>query len=161
MGATARENLDPRHVKCSIHAPTTTAVKRPTEQEEAALRAVFSFQQPIDVPRRDAPTRKGKTPRNQATAVVEVPRRTKTIIFPKLKEDTAELWAGWHFVGDELIDGGGNRYGQSEIRAIFYNRGLLRMYKSELHRLRPPPKPRESEQLTLGFEPAWKVLATR
>jgi hypothetical protein len=130
------EKVDAAPVKSHVAAITNIFMQAPTDQEKAAIEAVFSFQRVIDVPRRDAHTRKAKTPRNKATAVVEVPRRAKSTIFPKLKEDTAEIWAGWRFVGDELIDGGGKRYGKSEIRAIFYNRGLLRMYKSELERLR-------------------------
>ena len=167
MRTQAAQCLDSRHVNTTHAAPTTHVVKRPTEQEETAIKAVFSFQRVIEVPRRLRPTPNPnpnpnpKSGKSRTTPVVEVPKQHKSTFFPKLKKDTADIWEGWRFVGDELIDGGGNRYGQNEIRAIFYNRQLLRMYRSELDRLRPPPKPREPEQLTLGFDPAWKVFATR
>ena len=74
---------------------------------------------------------------------------------------TSQIWDGWHFSGDELIDGGGNRYGQSEIRAIFYTRKLLWHYQDQERARRPAINP---DPVQLSFDavlPAWKVMATR
>lgn len=73
--------------------------------------------------------------------------------------ETALVWHGWRFYGDELIDSGGNRYGQSEIRAIFYTRRLLVDYRDELKKLRPQKKAGLPIQLCLDLTPMWKMHA--
>jgi hypothetical protein len=47
------------------------------------------------------------------------------------------LWEGWRVVGEELIDDGGNRYGQGEIRAIFYTRFELKTLRTRVAELEP------------------------
>ncbi len=74
--------------------------------------------------------------------------------------ETSVIWQGWHFCADELIDSGGNRYGQSEIRGIFYTRRLLADYRDELEKLRPQRPSREPVQMCLDFTPLWKQRAT-
>lgn len=132
-------------------------MKRTTESEETALEAVSLLCDIIDKISADPPppilfardTRETKTP-----------SATKTLRNTAKWRDAGDPWLGWSYEGLELLDTGGNRYGQDEIRAIFYNRRRLRHLENALLILRPPPKPREPEQLTLGFDPAWKVFAT-
>jgi hypothetical protein len=78
---------------------------------------------------------------------------------PVHASETALVWRGWSFCADELIDSGGNRYGQSEIRAIFYTRRLLMTYQDELEKLRPQKKRAEPMQLCLDLTPMWKMYA--
>lgn len=66
-------------------------------------------------------------------------------------------WEGWYFEGEYLFDDAGNQYDQYEIRAIFYTHKIMRELREELAKLKPPPAPREPVQLTLGFEPAYKL----
>ena len=41
-------------------------------------------------------------------------------------EERFKLWDGWIVDGDYLIDPGRNRYHRNEIRAIFFDRQLIR-----------------------------------
>ena len=131
-------------------------MKNPSHHEEAALVAAFSLCDALDTINgtrtTDPPAQIQRDP--QLTDPPARRQRPKQI-------DTATTWHGWHFVGDELIDGGGNRYGQSEIRAIFYTRKLLWHYQ-ELERARKPIVNREPVQLCLeAVAPAWEVFCTR
>lgn len=60
-----------------------------------------------------------------------------------LETETGQIWRGWSCVGENLIDGGGNQYGQGEICAIFYNRQRIRALENTLAVLMPPKAPRE------------------
>lgn len=73
--------------------------------------------------------------------------------------ETAQIWHGWHFYADELIDSGGNRYSQNEIRAIFYTRRLLVDYREKLEKMRPKKKADIPIQLCLDLTPLWKMRA--
>ncbi len=73
--------------------------------------------------------------------------------------ETELVLRSWTFRADELIDNDGNRYGQSEIRAIFYTLQRLIDLKNELEKLRPPPEPHEWTQLSSGLTPTWKMYA--
>lgn len=123
-------------------------MKRATHQEETALEAVFSFTDAID-----------------AIAGIKQPARSKPIKLPRpsntFATETGPIWRGWRCVGENLIDGGGNRYGQGQIRAIFYNRQRIRALENTLLVLRPPSPASEPVQLALPLEPAWKMLCNR
>lgn len=127
---------------------------RPSQLEEAALVAAFSLRDAIDTINQPAsisasPSRDPR-PRQHKRGLQKTPAKT-----------TAEIWNGWHFRDDELVDGGGNRYGQSEIRAIFYTRKLLWHYQ-EQERARRPVVNLDPVQLSFdAVLPAWKVFATR
>jgi hypothetical protein len=56
-------------------------------------------------------------------------------------DSPANLWQGWYVDGDDLVDGGGNRYGMHEIRAIFYTRKLLWYYRERERAASPPAEP--------------------
>ena len=104
-------------------------MKHPSQNEEAALVAAFSL------------------------------ANRKRWNRPIQPHETELVWRGWSFCADELIDDAGNRYGQSEIRAIFYTRQRLVDMKNELEKLRPPAEPHEWIQLSLGLTPMWKTHA--
>lgn len=126
---------------------------RPSELEEAALVAAFSLCGAIDAINQTAPVSASRD--SDRSAGRQKPLK-KPIALP-----TSEIWHGWHFRDDELIDGGGNRYGQSEIRAIFYTRKLLWHYQEQEKARRPVVN---LDPVQLCFDavlPAWKVMATR
>lgn len=104
-------------------------MKHPSKNEEAALVAAFSL------------------------------ANRKRWNKPIHESETALVWRGWRFCADELIDDAGNRYGQSEIRAIFYTRQLLMDYKNELDKLRPAQTQKQWTQLSLGHTPMWQTHA--
>ena len=104
-------------------------MKQPSKNEEAALVAAFSL----------ANRKRWKNPIQQ--------------------HETELVWRGWRFCADELIDDARNRYGQSEIRAIFYTRQQLMDYRHELEKLRPKPEPHAWTQLSLELTPMWKMYA--
>jgi hypothetical protein len=105
-------------------------MKQPSKNEEAALVAAFSL------------------------------ANRKRWNRPIHASETELVWRGWSFCADELIDNAGNRYGQSEIRAIFYTRQIIVDLKNELEKLRPPqPQAAEWTQLSLGLTPMWKMYA--
>ena len=78
-------------------------------------------------------------------------------LFREKKNAEKNIWKGWKFIGDELVDDAGNRYGQNEIRAIFYNRKRLE-YLDRLEAAARPPSENLPVQLCLPIEPAWKTL---
>ena len=55
------------------------------------------------------------------------------------EEYPSNLWDGWYVDGEVLVDGGGNFYRQSEIRAIFYTRQLLKSLREQIDFLKPRP----------------------
>ncbi len=126
-------------------------MKRPSDHEQAALAAAFSLCDAIDAINGTG------VPDPPAERVAKRPTSKNT----RRPGQHPDIWHGWHFKDDELIDGGGNRYGQSEIRAIFYTRKLLWHYQ-ELERARRPVVKSEPVQLCFEAVPqAWKVLCNR
>jgi len=124
-------------------------MRRPTDQEEAALVAAFSFTDAIDAI--CAPVVETTSKRKK--------RRCNSVDIYEIVQ--GPIWRGWCCIGDELFDSGGNSYGYHEICALFYQRRVMGDMRRELERLRPPPPKSEPEQLTLALTPAWKLLATR
>jgi hypothetical protein len=157
-------------------------MRPPTHSEQAALEAAFSLADAIDAitamtsieslekltsaPIEEKRDRKKSRNSHSAEQLSRIcrpgwPVREKRSQPPVRWRDPQNPWAGWRFVGLELVDDAGNRYGQDEIRALFYNRRRLRSLEETLKALRPPPPPREPQQLTLALEPFWKTHATR
>ncbi len=63
---------------------------------------------------------------------------------------TAELWEGWCCRGDALIDSAGNKYGQNEIRALFYMKQEIQGLRMKVKKMTPPVVI-EPEQLEFAF----------
>ena len=133
-------------------------MKNPSELEEAALIAAFSFADAIDTINKftrnppSLPHSNWPIGENSSPSAIQRARSRK---------NTKDPWKGWTFRGDELNDSGGNRYAPSEIRAIYYTRKLLWHYET-LERSRRPVINRDPVQLSFtAVLPAWKVFATR
>lgn len=102
----------------------------PTDAEKTAVEAVFSF-------------------RKETGAIPGRGNTTKHLLNLS-GATTDEIWRDWSLSGDDLIDPAGNRYGQCEIRAIFYTRGEIAGLRKRINELVPPPKV-EPQQLTFAF----------
>ena len=123
-------------------------MKRPPPDEEAALEAAFSFTDAIDA-----------INQFQSESIEKISGKIslKKKVCKDLYTLSADPWNDWRFVADELIDPAGNRYGQNEIQAIFYNRKRLR-YLDQLEKATRPVMECQPVQLNLPIDPAWKTL---
>ena len=136
-------------------------MKTQTTKEKAAVKAVFLLGEAIDGINQST-TANNKTGVHFHSAA-ELPGAAhqlgKSIIsvnrMPASRElEKGDIWSGWICTNEELIDDAGNRYGISEIRAIFYTRQQIQTLTRIVKHLQPAPAQREPVQLCFAFAKA-------